>query len=248
MEAIKQQGINDLLEFTINAHGGIENFNKFETITARLICYGILWPMVGHPGAVDDIYVTSHINNQFTSHWPFINKDWHTAFTPGHVAILNSKDEVVEELSNPRDSFTGYTTETPWSQLQLAYFTGYAMWTYFNAPFNFLNEGYSVKELDTWKENGEEFRRLQVNFPKEVATHSPVQIYYIDKDGLIKRHDYNVDIAGGATAAHYLSDYIEVKGIKIATKRKVYIRQEDNTPLLPEPLLVSIDLQEISIK
>jgi hypothetical protein len=151
-------------------------------------------------------------------------------------------------LLNPRESFAGHTTETPWTRLQLAYFAGYAMWTYFNAPFNFANAGYAVKELDPWEENGEVFRRLEVTFPKEVATHSPIQTFYIDKDGLIKRHDYNVDVAGGATAAHYLSDYIEVQGIKIATKRKVYVRLEDNTPLFPEPLLVSINLSEISLK
>lgn len=240
--------MSDLLEFTIKAHGGLENFNKIEAISARLICGGILWSMVGHPGSVDDIYVTSHTRKQFTSHHPFLNKDWHTAFTAGHVAILNSEEEVVEELSNPRDSFAGFTTETPWSQLQLAYFTGYAMWTYFNAPFNFGQAGYSVKELEPWKENEEVFRRLQVTFPENVATHSAVQIFYIDTDGLIKRHDYSVDIAGGAIAAHYLSDYIEVQGIKIATKRNVYVRQDDNTPLFPEPLLVSIDLREISVK
>jgi hypothetical protein len=248
METIKQQEGNNLLEFTINAHGGMENFKKFETISARLICDGILWSMVGHPGSVDDIYVTSNINKQATSHQPFLNKDWHTKFTANHVAIVNSNGETVEELSNPRASFAGYTTETPWSQLQLAYFTGYAMWTYFNAPFNFAGEGYSVKELEPWKENGETFRRLEVTFPENVATHSAVQTFYIDKDGLIKRHDYNVDVAGGATAAHYLSDYIEVEGIMIATKRNVYIRQEDNTPLFPEPLLVSIDLREIIVK
>lgn len=247
MEAIKQDA-KDLLEFTIKAHGGRANFNKFESVTARLICDGILWGMVGHPGSVDDIYVTTSTKKQFTSHYPFLNKDWHTAFTAGHVAILNSKDEIVEELSNPRDSFAGFTTETPWSQIQLVYFTGYAMWTYFNAPFNFGDEGYFIKELETYEENGEIFRRLEVTFPDHIATHSPVQTFYIDKDGLIKRHDYNVDIAGGATAAHYISDYIDVQGVKIATKRNVYIRQEDNTPLFPEPLLVSIDLSEISRK
>jgi hypothetical protein len=119
------------------------------------------------------------------------------------------------------------------------------MWTYFNAPFNFTGVGYNVKELEPWKENDEVFRRLEVMFPEQVATHSPVQTFYIDKDGLIKRHDYNVDVAGGAIAAHYLSDYIEVQGIKIATKRKVYVRLEDNTPLFPEPLLVFIELSEI---
>ena len=239
--------MNDLLALTIKAHGGAEHFNKFETFSARLMCDGILWAMTGHPGSVDDINVTTHLKKEATSHWPFINKDWNTAFTPGHVAILNTKDEVLEELSNPRQSF-GYTIETPWSRLQLAYFTGYAMWTYFNAPFNFAAPGYKVQELDPWEENGEVFRRLEVTFPKDVATHSPVQTFYIDKDGIIKRHDYNVDIAGGAAATHYLFDHVDVQGIMVATKRKVYVRLADNTPQFPEPLLVSIDLSEIVLK
>lgn len=240
--------MNNLLEFTINAHGGLENFNKFDTITARLICDGVLWPMKQQPNTVNDIYVTVHLKKEFTSHYPFINKDWHTSFEPERIAVENSKGEVIEELLYPRDSFAGHTTETPWSQLQLAYFTGYAMWTYFNAPFNFAGPDYSAKEIEPWEENGEVFRRLEVTFPKQIATHSGVQTFYIDKDGLIKRHDYSVEVSGGSTAVHYLSDYIEVQGIKIATKRKVYVRLEDNKPLFPEPLLVSIDLSEIIIK
>jgi hypothetical protein len=240
--------MNKLLEFTINAHGGLETWSKFETITARLNCAGVLWSMKQQPGIVDDIYVTSHLKKEFTSHYPFINKDWHTSFEPERIAIENSKGEVIEELSNPRKSFSGHITETPWSRLQVAYFTGYAMWTYFNAPFNFAGSDYSVQELEPWEENGEVFRRLEVTFPEQVATHSTVQTFYIDKDGLIKRHDYSVDVSGGSTAAHYLSDYVEVQGIKIATKRRVYVRLEDNTPLSPEPLLVSIDLSEILLK
>ncbi|WP_431244425.1 hypothetical protein ACQ9BO_08970 [Flavobacterium sp. P21] len=122
------------------------------------------------------------------------------------------------------------------------------MWTYFNAPFIFADPAYKVKELETWLENGEELRRLEVEFPSEIATHSKIQTFYIDKEGLIKRHDYSADILGNSATAHYLSDYIEVQGIKVATKRRVYVRLEDNTPLLPEPLLVSIDLSEIVLK
>jgi hypothetical protein len=64
--------------------------------------------MVQQPGVVDDIYVTSHIREEITSHYPFLDKDWHTLFKPGYVAIKNSKEEVIEEMLNPRDSFAGY--------------------------------------------------------------------------------------------------------------------------------------------
>ncbi|TCN55626.1 hypothetical protein D0809_16160 [Flavobacterium circumlabens] len=240
--------MNDLLEFTINAHGGIKTWNKFETISAKLITGGVLFPMKQQAGILDDIYVTSNTKKEFTTHYPFIEKDWHTSFDPGRIAIENHKGEIIEELFNPGESFIGHERETPWSKLQLAYFAGYAMWTYLNAPFIFTNSNYKVKELEPWEENGEIFRRLQVEFPPEIATHNQIQTFYINNEGLIARHDYNAEILGNSSAAHYLSDYIEVQGIKIPTKRKVYIRLEDNTPLLPAPLLVSISLSEINLK
>jgi hypothetical protein len=239
--------MDDLLRFTIEAHGGLENWLKFDRISARIICGGVTWQMKQQPGVLDDIHVSSDTKREFTTHYPFINKGWGSSFEPHRVAILDENDDVIEELDNPRASFAGHTTETPWTKLQLAYFAGYAMWTYFNAPFNFAGPEYKVQELTPWQENGETFRRLQVTYPEEIATHGPVQTFYIDKQGLIKRHDYNVDVFGGSAAAHYLSDYVDVQGIKVATKRRVYVRLEDNTALLPDPLLVSVDLSEISL-
>ena len=244
----KTSNMNDLLKFTIEAHGGLDNWNNYQNITARIICGGIIWGMKQQPDIIDDVYVSSGTKRQFTSHYPFINADWHTSFEPHRVAIENGNNEVIEELLDPRSSFAGHNTETPWTRLQLAYFTGYAMWTYFNAPFNFGDPGFETKEIEPWEEDGKVFRRLQVTFPKEIATHGDVQTFYIDAAGLIKRHDYDVDILGGSGAVHYLSDYIEVQGIKIASKRMVYVRLEDNNPLTPEPLLVSVDLSEIRLK
>jgi len=240
--------MNELLKFTIEAHGGLDTWRKYEEVSAHLIVGGITWGLKQQAGVVEDIYVRTSTKRQFASHSPFINQNWRTSFESQRVAIETTENEVVEELLNPRDSFSGHKLDTPWTRLQLAYFAGYAMWTYLNAPFNFAEPGYSVQELTPWEENGEVFRRLQVNFPKEVATHGAIQTFYIDGSGLIKRHDYNVDVLGGAGAAHYLADHLDVQGIKVPTKRLVYVRQEDNTPLKPEPLLVSIDLSEIKFK
>ncbi|KAA2238528.1 hypothetical protein F0L74_20095 [Chitinophaga agrisoli] len=240
--------MNDLLALTIAAHGGLPRWEQFDNISARLLVGGVTWPMKGHPGVMDDLHVTVDLKKEWASHSPFIQTDWHTVFEPGRVAIEDANGTVVEELANPRASFKGHTVETPWTRLQLAYFAGYAMWTYFNAPFNFIQPGYEVSELELWEENGETWRRLRVQFPENVATHGAVQVFYIDKTGLIRRHDYDVDVLGGASAVHYTDDYVDVNGIKIATKRRVYVRKEDNTPLLPEPLLVSVDLKEIELR
>lgn len=239
--------MNDLLKLTIDAHGGLDRWKNFGQISSRINCGGVTWEIKKQKGILDDVYVTSDIKEQFTSHHPFINQGWHTSFKANRVAIEDDEGKVIEEMLDPRSSFKGHVVETPWTRLQLAYFAGYAMWTYFNAPFNFADPEYKVKELEPWTEDGQQFRRLQVTYPENIATHGPVQIFYIDESGLIRRHDYNVEVLGGSPAAHYLSDYIEVQGIKIATKRLVYIRSENNTPLKPDPLIVSIDLSEIRL-
>lgn len=239
--------MNDLLKFTIQAHGGLENWNKYDKVSARLKVGGITWALKQVPGIMDDIYVTSGTKSEYTSFHPFLKQGWRNSFEPGKVAILDEQDKIVDQLYHPRQSFGGYVTETPWSKLQLTYFTGYAMWTYFNAPFCFAGLDYAVKELEPWTEDGEEFRRLHVTFPDQIATHGKEQVFYIDKSGLIRRHDYNVEILNNAASVHYSADFIDVAGIKFATKRHVYKRLEDNTALIPAPLFISIELSEISL-
>jgi hypothetical protein len=53
--------------------------------------------------------------------------------------------------------------------------------------------------------------------------------------------DYNIEIAGDTPGAHYVYDYVQVEGIKFPTRRRIYPRQADGSPL-SEPLVVSIDL------
>lgn len=139
----------------------------------------------------------------------------------------------------------GYTLETPWSTLQLAYFVGTAMWTYLTQPFTFTLPGFQTSELEPWDEDGRRWRRLRVTWPSYLATHSTEQTLYFDKDGLLARHDYDVEISGGANAAHYVSDYDDVAGIRVPTKHRIFPRAP-NGQSLSEPLVVSIDLSEIA--
>ena len=102
-----------------------------------------------------------------------------------------------------------------------------------------------TSELDPWQEKDEEWRRLHVVWPTYLATHSSEQTIYVDTDGLLRRHDYDVEIQGGGGGAHYISDYTEVAGIMVPTKHRIYPRAPDGQAL-DEPLLVAIDLSEIS--
>ena len=83
-------------------------------------------------------------------------------------------------------------------------------------------------------------------WPSYLATHSTEQTLYVGEDGLFRRHDYDVEIAGGSAAAHYISDYTKVAGIMIPTSHRIFPRQPDGHAL-SEPLLVSIDVSEIAL-
>jgi hypothetical protein len=102
-----------------------------------------------------------------------------------------------------------------------------------------------MTELDPWEEAGQLWRRLLVTWPSHLATHSTEQTLYLSPDGLLVRHDYDVEISVGATAAHYLSDYVDVQGIMVPTSHRILPRTPDGQSLA-EPLIVSIGLSEIT--
>ena len=193
---------------------------------------------------IDDVNVRVGLRREWASHSPFVEPGWRTSFEPHRVAIETSDGHVVEERLLPRDSFTDHGLDTPWDRLQLAYFAGYAMWTYLTTPFLFAMDGVSAEELPPWHENGEPWRRLKVTFPQGIATHSTVQTFYVGSDGLLKRHDYDADVLGGTPAAHYVHEYREISGILVPMKRRVVGRQADGIPAA-DPLIVTIDLSEV---
>jgi hypothetical protein len=237
--------MSSLLETAIEAHGGLERWYELDAMSVHGLNGGALWALKGHPGVLDDVFVRANLHEERESHHPFGGPDRRSAFTPERVAIESTTGEILEALDQPRASFAGHTLETQWTMLQLAYFVGTAMWTYLTQPFTFALPGFETSELDPWQEDGEQWRRLRVVWPSYLATHSTEQTLYVGEDGLLRRHDYDVEIAGGSAAAHYISDYTKVAGIMVPTTHRIFPRQPDGQAL-SEPLLVSIDVSEIA--
>ena len=69
------------------------------------------------------------------------------------------------------------------------------MWTYLTQPFTFALPGFQTSELEPWDEAGQRWRRLRVAWPSYLATHSTEQTLYFGEDGLLARHDYEVEIS-----------------------------------------------------
>lgn len=235
--------MTDLIDFAIQAAGGLERFRSFNSVSAQLHHSGVLWQLKQKEGVLTDARVTVQLHEQRVSHGPFAPGTEHSLYTPSRVEIQRADGSVAEALDQPRRSFEGFELETPWSNAQLAYFAGYTMWTYLTSPFLLRHPGVSAQEIEPWIVDGLPWRRLRVEFAPSIATHSAIQIFYFDADGLLRRHDYEVDIQGRNAAARYLSDYVEVQGIRMPTRFRIYPRTPDNLAL-PEPLIVGVDLSD----
>ena len=67
---------------------------------------------------------------------------------------------------------------------------------------------------------------------------------YVDSDGLLRRRDYVIDIAGGSSAAHYSDDHKEFDGIVLPVKRVVYARDDEDQPITD---MVSVTIDDVLI-
>lgn len=143
----------------IDAHGGLDRWKNFTTLTAHLRQGGVLWPLKGHGGKLDETNVTVGLGREWASHSPFGPEGKVTRFEPGRVEIRDAAGKIVEELDEPRASFAGHTLETPWTEPQLAYFAGIAMWTYLNMPFLLAAPGVVSRSVGEWREKGETWQK-----------------------------------------------------------------------------------------
>jgi hypothetical protein len=237
--------MNDLLKLALEAHGGLDRWNKVKAIKVAASITGAIWYVKGKGDFLKDVVLTAETRNErLTVEFP--GQNMRANFEPERIVIETVDGALIEARNNPEKSFKGQKRETPWDDVQVVYFVGEALWTYLNTPFLYTHEGFVTEEIVAIQVEGETWRRLKVIFPDHVKSHTREQISCFGPDGLLRRHDYTVDILGGATGLNYASAYRDVDGIIVPTKRRVYAYEGDYQ-LVKEPLLVAIDMAEITL-
>jgi hypothetical protein len=242
----QETNMTELLNVAIDAHGRWDRWQNVSKFRARVNVGGATWALKGQAGALADVHVTAALHDQHVEFAPFKLAGQHSIYEPARTAIETDDGRVVDSRSNPRDAFAGHQLATPWDDEHLVYFSGYAMWTYLTTPFLLRLPGFETQEIEPWSEEGEQWRRLKVTFPTTVPSHSREQIFYFDTKGLLRRHDYSVDILGGTSSANYAMEYRTFNGLVYPTKRRVYAYGPDNRPLR-DRLAVSLDFHEIVV-
>jgi len=239
--------MHDLLELSIGAHGRLERWNQLRQISAAAAIGGIALKQRGQEAFTQmPTRVTVDTREQKTIFDLFLALGQRGIFEPNRTVIESFDGTLLEELKDPRNSFESQALGAPWAATQLAYFAGYAMWMYLTVPFSLLRPGIEYEKIEPWVEDGERWRALKLTLPTSYVTHSTEQTLYFDDKGLIRRHDYTVEISGGGKASHYLYDRRIFDGVMFPTRRRVYLRGPDLKPQ-KDLVVISADLDDFKL-
>jgi hypothetical protein len=242
----KEKIMNDLLQVAVAAHGGHARWREINTIKVAASITGAIWFVKGQGDYLKNIVMTADTKKEeLVTDFP--GQDKRFRFQPSRLVMEHIDGTTIEVREDPEKSFAGQRRETPWDDLHVAYFQGEALWTYLTTPFLYTYDGFVTEEISPIQVDGEKWRRLKVTFPASVRSHTHEQISCFGPDGLLRRHDYTVDILGGATGLNYASEYRNVDGLVIPTKRRIYAYEGDYKPVW-EPLLVAIDMGQITVQ
>lgn len=244
-EGNKTVKTNDLLDLAVKAHGGLERWNKVKAIKVAASITGAIWHVKKKGDFLKNVILTVETRDERVI-VDFPGQDKRAIFEPYRIVMEMLNGTRIEARGNPVRSFEGQKREVAWDDIQVVYFVCEALWTYLNTPFLYTREGFITEEIAPIQVEDETWRRLKVTFPDYVKSHTKEQISCFGPDGLLRRHDYTVDILGGATGLNYASEYRNVDGIIVPTRRRVYAYEGDYQ-LVKEPLLVAIDMGEITL-
>jgi len=237
--------MNDLLSTAIKAHGGMDRWSTVTSVEITASITGAIWHVKGKPDVLKSVVMTADTGSErLTTVFP--GQDKRSVFEPDRVVIERADGTSAEARDDPEASFAGQKLDTPWDDIHVAYFSGEALWTYLNTPFPYARDDFATEEIAPVEAAGETWRRLKVTFPDTVKSHTREQIFCFGADGLLRRHDYTVDILGGGTGLNYATDYQDIDGIIFPMTRRVYAYTGDYE-LVPEPVLVAIDIADVKL-
>ena len=186
-----------MLEFALEAHGGLKAWGKFQSLQANVSIGGALWDQKQLPGLFKNARIELKLAYQeIVTH--LVDVEEKIVFTPHQVSLESELGRTLDACNDPRSRFSA---NCKWDKLHAGYFSSYALWGYLTTPFLYTYPGFEAQEIEPWYENGERWRVLQVTFPDEYASHTRTQYSHFCEDGLLRRHLYTVDVLGGGAGS-----------------------------------------------
>lgn len=240
-----------LVDEALEAHGGAARWRAVRRVHAQARSGGFLLRTRVPGTRFADYRLTVDLAEPRTVMDPFPEAGVRGVFDRGAARVERGDGEVIAARGEPRKAFfgrAGLRRSIRWDALDATYFAGYAMWNYLSFPLLLSRPDVEVREISPWRSDGEVLRRLEVDFPDGIDTHSRRQTFYLDERGWLRRHDYVAQVVGGwARAAHLCEGHVEAGGLVFPTRRWVRPIGPRNRPL-PLPTMVWIHLADLQVE
>jgi hypothetical protein len=115
---------------------------------------GAIWFVKSKGDALKNVVMTvaTQVERLVTD---FPGQDKRSLFEPSRIVMEKVDGTLIESRDNPEESFQAQRRETPWDDIDVAYFCGEALWTYLNTPFLYTHEGFKSEEVPSIQVDGE---------------------------------------------------------------------------------------------
>lgn len=234
----------------LTAHGGLAVWSRLSYIDMKFDFTGATLAIKSQPQHLipSARIFTKQQKVVYTNLGGAPSESW--IFHPSRVWKEDASGIILASRSKPREAFKDHALETPWDDLHLLCFCGYAMWQYFNFPFLLSRADVFFRELELHREGSQSWRVLEVTYPSQeaLATHAAVQTYYFNDRFSLQRHDYAPEVLAGNPATQFVFDTVDVKGLKFPTPRRV-VAKDENGPMTfgPIPTLILLMILRIEL-
>ena len=146
--------MSNLLDLALSAHGGLDRWNRFKVLQARMSVGGAIFVAKQNAGLQEDVTYEILTHEERVTIDRFAMPDRRLRFAPDRLTLETLDGSVVEDRHNPRDAFKGQTADSAWDTLHVGYFTSYALWTYLNLPFLYTYSGFSPRRSNRGERTG----------------------------------------------------------------------------------------------
>jgi hypothetical protein len=233
---------NIVVDRAIEAHGGETRWRQLTALKLTWTFRGTMFKMRLRENELRNLSARISTREQRVEITPFAGKEAKGVFTPGRVELGG------QSLDAPRTAFKNLRTVFWWKDLEALYFSGYVLWNYAQLPFVLLTPGIVFEDLGTTTRNGETWNKVGATFPEQIATHSPKQVFYFGPDGLVRRHDYYVEIMSKlARGARYVHTNQQVDGFTLPQRIEIKLGLAGES-YAPFPALGHVDLDAAQVE
>ena len=236
----------ELLNETIEAHGGRERWAHVGAIKAALSSGGLAFQSRCQPNALKDLAIEVRPHDVAVTLGDFVRPGWRGEWAPARAAIYDERGRLIDERRDPRRHFSGLVQQVYWDKLDILTFAGYALWNYLSFPFLLAGKAVKLTGAEVPAEAG--VLKLDARFAPDTPTHSERQSFFIDSGRRLVRHDYTAEPIGSwATGANLCLASEVVAGVRFYTRRKVFPRLGPRQTVVRFPTLVWIELDDLSV-